>query len=336
MITPFSNHWHKSATDVDIVVVNWNAGDLLRECVDSVILHAIDRSRLIVVDNHSTDDSIGSIDRAEGKGYIQVVRLAENLGFARACNIGACQGSSEFVLFLNPDAKIYPETIASVLTFMRSKNGQAYGICGVRLEGEGGLIQRHCARFPMLSTFVGKTLGLSRLFPRWFPPHFLIEFDHLASREVDQVIGAFFFVRRSLFEELGGFDERFFVYFEELDFSLRARRAGWRTWYLAEAHAYHKGGGTSEQVKALRLFYSLRSRLLYGFKHFDLVQAWGLTAVTCIVEPMARLVQAAARLSLSNISEVLRGTAMLWRDLPTVLGVALADRRRPQARSSRQ
>lgn len=317
-------------TDVDIVVVNWNAGHLLQECVDSIARNSGSAASLWVVDNLSTDDSLKSIQWAEDTGRANVTRLTNNLGFAKACNIGARKGRSEFILFLNPDARLYPDSIATTLKFMRSARGMAYGICGVRLEGDGGQTQRHCAHFPKLATFVGKAFGLSQILPRWFPPHFMVEFDHMSSREVDQVIGAFFFVRRSVFDELGGFDERFFVYFEELDFSLRARRAGWRTWYSAETSAYHKGGGSSDRVKAKRLFYSLRSRLLYGFKHFDAARAWGLIALTCIIEPLTRLAQAAARRSLSGMSEVVRGTAMLWRDLPSILGVVLADRRRRQ------
>lgn len=303
---------------VDVVIVNWNAGNLLRECVDSVTAFAGDNSSVTVVDNASTDGSVKHLNALAAAGRIALVRLPENAGFARACNIGATHSCAEFILFLNPDARIHEATIVRAVEFMRSQAGLSYGICGVRLEGDRGITQRHCARFPTLRTFVGKVLGLNHLFPRLFPPHFMVEFDHESSREVDQVIGAFFFVRRSVFEALGGFDEQFFVYFEELDFSLRARKAGWRTWYLAEAHAYHKGGGSSDQVKAKRLFYSLRSRLLYGFKHFGAIEAWALVLLTSLLEPLVRLAQATWHMSPASFSEVIRATFMLWRSLPAV------------------
>ena len=102
------------------------------------------------------------------------------------------------------------------------------------------------------------------------------EWNHEESREVDQVMGAFFLVRQKLFEEWGGFDERFFVYLEDVDFSSRARRVGWRSFYMAGVKAYHKGGGTSEQIKSTRLFYSLRSRILYSYKHFSCASATAL------------------------------------------------------------
>lgn len=149
-------------------------------------------------------------------------------------------------------------------------------ICVIKSIVDDDKIQHHCVQFLILKTYRYYALVAAH-FPRKFPSHFMQDFDHCSSREVDHVIGAFFLVRRSVFEQLKGFDERYFVYLEDLDFSLRARKAGWKTYYLADATAYHKGGGTSEQVKAHRLFYSLRSRMIYGFRHFNLSAAWGLS-----------------------------------------------------------
>jgi GT2 family glycosyltransferase len=138
------------------------------------------------------------------------------------------------------------------------------------------------------------------------------ESESLESREVDQIIGAFFLVRRSLFGALGGFDPRFFVYFEEVDFSLRACQAGYRSFYLATATAYHKGGGSSQQAKATRLFYSLRSRLLFGFKHYPFLEAFTLAFLTLTVEVAARLFAALGSMSLSKLVETLQGYTALY------------------------
>src|SRR5258708_40080093 len=99
--------------------------------------------------------------------------------------------------------------------------------------------------------------------------------DYFDTRRVDVVTGAFLLVRRGIFEVLGGFDERFFVYLEDVDFLYRVGQAGWRCYYLAAARAYHRGGGCSEQAKAARLFYALRSRILYSYKHFGRASAIG-------------------------------------------------------------
>lgn len=123
-------------------------------------------------------------------------------------------------------------------------------------------------------------------------------------------------VRRTTFESLGGFDERFFVYFEEVDFSYRARQAGWRSVYLADVQAFHAGGGTSNQVKARRLFYSLRSRLLYAAKHFSTAGTALVFLATLLLEPLSRSALALARRSWPALRETWQGYAMLWRWLP--------------------
>ena len=145
------------------------------------------------------------------------------------------------------------------------------------------------------------------------------EWDHRANRQVDQVMGAFFLVRRSVFETLVGFDERFFVYLEDVDFSLRASKLGWYSYYLADAQAYHKGGGTSQHIKATRLFYSLRSRILYGYKHFNWLSATAVILGTLIVEPFTRLVFSAFNRSLLQVKETLKGYSILWRATPRLL-----------------
>ena len=308
----------------DVVIVNWNSGQQLSECLQSIVDHGGGLvGKTVVVDNASSD---GSNLRAAAYAGVRVIQAQKNLGFAKACNLGVGELSGAYCLFLNPDARLCKGSMDAVLHFMESHDAAEIGICGIRLVDSEGKTHRHCARFPTWRTYVGNALGLKQVLPDLFPPHFMTDFDHETSREVDQVIGAFFLVRRAVIETIGGFDERFFVYMEELDFSLRARRAGWRTWYLADAVAYHKGGGTSEQVKAHRLFYSLRSRILYGFKYFSPVAAWGVFALTLVVEPITRLFRGVLRRSFQEIQDTLRGYCLLWRDIPNVLRSARTKR----------
>src|SRR5262249_42876882 len=139
------------------------------------------------------------------------------------------------------------------------------------------------------------------------------DWDHATSEEVDHVIGAFFLVRRQLFEILNGFDERFFVYLEDLDFSYRASRSGWRSYYLASARARHIGGGCSAKVKAPRLFYALRSRLLYCDKHFGRVSATSVLLASIITEPISRIMRAIWHRSHEELQETLQAYGMLFR-----------------------
>lgn len=294
---------------LSIVIVNWNSGDQLRTCVDSIAQYGSSLFiQTIVVDNGSTDGSDISI---EGLANITLIRTGENLGFGKACNLGARQVISEYLLFLNPDAALYSDTLSKSLSYMRNSTNEKVGICGVQLLDEYGQVSRHCARYPSSLGFVAHAMGLDRIFPRL--GHVMAEWDHAESREVDHVIGAYFLVRRELFEALHGFDERFFVYLEDLDFSYRAHQAGWRSMYLADTRAFHVGGGTSNQVKARRLFYSLRSRLVYSFKHFSGGAAIAVLLATLLVEPFSRSVVALLRRSWSGLRETMTAYGMLLR-----------------------
>jgi len=145
------------------------------------------------------------------------------------------------------------------------------------------------------------------------------------SRDVDHIIGAFYLVRRDLFEKLHGFDERFFVYLEDLDLSLRIHQMGYRIHYLASPPSYHLCGGVSRQIKATRLFYSTRSRLQYGFKHLPRWQAWLHFSVTMLIEPVNRTLLAVLHRSRSEVTETWQGFRMLWRNYRT----ALPDKKSP-------
>lgn len=294
---------------IDIVIVNWNAGVSLVESINSSIKCSGIVSKIIVVDNGSTDGSEVVVERLPSVNLIR----AENLGFGKACNLGAQQATSEYLLFLNPDAALYADTLSKVLIYMQDPANAKVGICGVQLLDETGQVSRSCARFPSSFGFVAHALGVDRIVPRL--GHFMAEWDHAQTRQVDHVIGAFFLVRRDLFDVLGGFDERFFVYLEDLDFSYRARQAGWHSVYLADVQAFHAGGGTVESRKARRLFYSLRSRLLYVFKHFSkagaLESCWLL-----FVEPLVSLSTGRDAALVVCIARLAASMRMLWRWLP--------------------
>jgi len=302
---------------VRIVIVNWNSGLWLGRCLASIAAHGGDAvERVVVVDNGSTD---GSLDVAVPGLELEIIRTGANLGFGKACNLGAAGATTPYLLFLNPDAALHEGTLAAALAFMESVEGAGAGVCGIRLVGEDGATQKHCARLPGARSFIGAATGLGSLLPRLFPPIPLTEFDHETSRPVDHVIGAFYLIRRSLFEALGGFDERFFVYLEDLDLSRRVHASGAAIWYRADATAFHKGGGTSEQVKARRLYYALSSRLLYAGKHLRFGGALSVALATLLAEPFARLLRALVRLSPREAGATLHAYGLLWLALPRVV-----------------
>lgn len=299
---------------LDIVIVNYNTGDLLRQCLAS--LAALPEpeliSRVIVVDNHSGD---GSLEQAlPALPGALCVRNADNRGFAAACNQGAALGSAPWLLFLNPDTRLEGDTLPVALqAFARHP---ATGIVGVPLLDEQGRVSVSCSRLPRLRGFLFKALGLEGWAARrgWSQP--MREWAHDETRVVEQVMGAFFLLPRPLFDQLGGFDERYFVYFEEVDLCARARRAGRHCLFVAETRAWHVGCGSSSRLKAHRLFYSLRSRLLYGARHFAPLQAWTLLPLTLVLEPLARGLQLLLRRDGAGLRALLQGSVWLWRDLP--------------------
>jgi len=298
---------------LDIVIVNWNSGPLLAACLDSI--QASPDARLVrgifVVDNNSRD---GSWDvSCSGPVPVHLLCNSTNRGFAAACNQGANAGEAEFVLFLNPDSELLPGSLSTPLETLQSPDAEGIGVCGIQLLDERGKVARSCSRLPTWRSMAAMALRLSGVSKRWFPPHFLKEWDHAETRVVDQVIGAFFLVRRSQFDALGGFDERFFVYFEEVDLCLRMRQHGFKTLYLATAQAIHAGAGCSSQVRARALFYSLRSRLQFARKHFTGPQAALVCLLTLVAEPLIRLVTVLAGLKLRSAGQLLYGFGMLWR-----------------------
>jgi N-acetylglucosaminyl-diphospho-decaprenol L-rhamnosyltransferase len=311
----------KMSPSLDVVIVNWNSGAQLRECLESLVASrkaSFRLSRVVVVDNASTD---GSIYGVTDLGLpVTIIANILNRGFAAACNQGAMGSEADYLLFLNPDTRLFEESLTKPLVFMEQPSSQNIGIAGIQLIDDRGLVSRSCARFPTARVFIAKMFGLERLLPGLFPSHFMIEWDHSWSREVDQVMGSFFLVRRLLFKRLGGFDQRFFVYFEEVDFSLCARQAGWGSYYVSETRAYHKGGSSSEDIKAMRLFYSLRSRVRYGYKHFGRWSATSLLLGTLLVEPLSRLLLGIRHRSGREVKETLGGFARLWGCLPRLLG----------------
>lgn len=309
------------STKISVVIVNWNSRNQLCDAVLS--LAEFDHqlvSTVVIVDNYSTDDSLSQVEALSGLPFpLKIIKNNRNMGFGYACNQGASIADEELILFLNPDTTIQAGSLAIPIAYMRQEKNNKAGICGIKLIDGFGRVSKSCSRFPTVSMFFLQALGLNklRIFRRF--GHHMDEWEHDQTREVDQLMGAFFLVRKKLFSSLGGFDERFFVYFEEVDFSLRAKQAGWRSIYLADAQAFHAGGGTSRQVKAIRLFYSLRSRLQYGFKHFSKLRAWLLLGITILIEPWSRAVLALLKGRGEDIKNVFAAYRMLFKSLPDLL-----------------
>lgn len=298
----------KACPSLDIIIVNWNSGILISECLDSIKNSLSDSfilNRVVVVDNASTDNSLVAIEKFDLP--LVLIKNGDNLGFSKACNQGAKNSNANYLLLLNPDTRLYNNSLSEPIQFLEKNENVSVGIVGIQLQDENNLISRNCSRFPTPGSLIYMSIGLDQLFPKIFVPHFMKEWNHQDSRFVDQVMGSFFFVRRTLFEKLNGYDERFFVYYEDLDFSYRAKKICFKSYYLATAKIYHKGGGTSEKVKAQRLAYILHSKLLFSKKHFSKSSYSIIFFVTIFIEPFARILGEIINGSFGNILEILGG-----------------------------
>jgi GT2 family glycosyltransferase len=305
------------ASAVDIVIVNWNAGALLRDCIAALDASTgASRLHAIVVDNASND---GSADDLAGTALrLSVIRNVENRGFAAACNQGAAAGRASLLLFLNPDVCVEPDAIAQAMDFLAEPMQAATGIVGIRLLDRQGRTNRTCARRPTVAAMLLRTLFLDRIAPRAVPPHFMTEWDHLDTRPVDQVMGAFLMIRRDLFDRVGGFDQRFFVYYEDLDLCLRTIDNGHAVVHLAKPTAVHDGGGTTSTVKDRRLFYEAASRVRFMHKWHGMAAAGALAALIALVELPLRAIGTMMRAPRDG-GLVLRGAGLYWRNLPRLI-----------------
>ncbi len=272
---------------VDVVIVNWNSGEMLLQCINTLLLpsNLAQLNKVFIIDNNSADNSIALLPPND---KIVILRNQQNLGFSKACNQGFKLANAPFVLLLNPDTRLFDTTLSDCIQFMQSNID--VDIAGCKLLNEDGSTAISCARFPTVLHMCYDSIGLAKIAPRIFTPsNLMTDWNHSESRFVDQVMGAFMFIRKEVFQKLGYFDERFFVYFEELDFSKRLAELGGKSYYTHSAKAYHVGGGTTHRVKAFRLYLNLKSRLQYAKKHFSFLGYMLVAFCTFFIEPFSRL-----------------------------------------------
>jgi N-acetylglucosaminyl-diphospho-decaprenol L-rhamnosyltransferase len=250
-----------------IVIVTWNSGEEIGACLDAARRTG---AEIVVVDNASEDHTLREVQQ---RG-VRIIANNRNLGFAAAVNQGVRALDAPLILLLNPDAVI--EGGIEALRRHCVSPGTA-GAGGMLLDDQGrpqsGFMVR---RFPTAATLGFEALGLNRLWPNnpvnW---HYRCkDLSEAATAEVEQPAGAFFMIRRQVWEELGGFDEGFFpLWFEDVDFCKRAQDAGYRIYFVPEAVAKHRGAHSIRKMTLeFRQFYWYRSLLRYSAKHFRPVQ----------------------------------------------------------------
>ncbi len=244
--------------DLRIVIVSWNVAELLERCVTSLpdACRGLDWD-CVVVDNASADASV-KVARHVASEYeeIHVIENLTNVGFGMACNQGVAsrksQVESRYILFLNPDTFCHPDSIARFI-HLADERPKA-GILGPKLTNPDGRAQESIRRFPDVWSQAGILLKLHHLFPGlpMFKKYFARDLNPEQEQVVEQVMGACFLVRRACWDAIGGFDERFFIWFEEVDRCLAATKKGWEVRYLPQVQVVHHGGESFAQVFTTR------------------------------------------------------------------------------------
>ncbi len=235
-----------SQPDISVSIVSYNTHDLLRDCLASLRARAADGEatlEVIVADNGSTDGSVEMVEREFSE--FSVFRTGGNIGYGRANNAAFERSSGRYFFVLNSDTEVEPGALREMLGFMESR-AEAGG-AGARLILPDGSTQPSCAADPTLLAVFFEQIYFDKLFPNFklTGGYTLTWWDYKERREVEQVCGACLFVRRAAWEQIGGFDPAYFMYFEDTDFCVRVRRAGWKIWYLPDAKIQHHLGGSS-------------------------------------------------------------------------------------------
>jgi N-acetylglucosaminyl-diphospho-decaprenol L-rhamnosyltransferase len=250
---------------VDAVVVSYNSGRHLRACVQP--LTRIDGVRVFVIDNASTDDSVAVVADLPA----DVLALSENNGFGAGCNAGWRRGEAPLVLFLNPDASIDENSLRRLAAVLDAEPG--VGLVGPRIIEADGSLAFSQRRFPRLRSTYARAVFLHRIFKRalWADELIRDPAAYQTPASPDWVSGACMLVRRSVLEEIGGFDERFFLYCEDKDLCRRVREAGYDIRYEPGATIHHHGGASAPRAGLLPVL--ARSRVAYARKHLGRVRA---------------------------------------------------------------
>ena len=260
-------------TALSVLIVNYNTAALIDPMMRALLASAGDRVDLqtIVVDNASRDDSLQALQA--WSEHIDIVRSPSNCGFGRANNLALERATGRYLLLLNTDAFVAPDTLGKTIDYMEAH--PSCGVLGVRLVGRDGVLQPSCRYFPTVANVFLAQSGLARWFP-WSRPVDDMTWDHASTRDCDWVPGCYYLIRREVVQKVGLFDPRYFLYYEEVDHCRAVKAAGWAVTYFHDTTVVHIGGESAKSESALTAHarqisvLQIESELLYFRKHAGL------------------------------------------------------------------
>lgn len=257
--------------DLSIIIVSYNVREKLKNNLQSLFKSRGNFSfEVFVVDNNSEDQSAKMVE--EGFPQVKLIKNKENLGFSKANNIAIKQSGGDFILLLNPDMQVFENTLEKALEFAK-ENPQAV-VSSCKLVDEKNNIIRHVRRFPKFFDQLMIILKIPHVFPKILDKYLVSNFNYDQSQKVDSVRGSFFVINKNKFKELSGqdlplLDERYFVWFEEVDFCKQIYQLGGEVWYNSQAECLDYVGQSFSLLKRKKAQKLFRDSMLKYFKKWQ-------------------------------------------------------------------
>ncbi|MCA9980557.1 MAG: glycosyltransferase family 2 protein [Anaerolineales bacterium] len=271
-----STHHYPALPMLSIIIVSWNVCDLLRDCLRSIYDTADNLAltlEIIVIDSASSDNTVAMVQTEFPAVRLQA--CAENVGFPKGNNIGLEMANGRYLFLLNPDTVVQPGALQTLVAYLEQNT--AVGMVAPQLLNDDGTVQSSRRRFPTLATGFWESTWLQPYAPAHIlRDYYMTDLPDNTTAEADWVQGAAMLIRREVYEEVGGMDEAYFMYSEELDWCRRIRQAGWPIVYLPPAQVTHYQGKSSEQASTQRHINFNRAKLRYFRKYHGRVSAFAL------------------------------------------------------------
>lgn len=258
--------------DLSIIIVNYNTGDYLKKCIDSIFLQTTRYNfDIYVIDNNSQDNSISFIHKYYPQ--IKLINNNKNMGFAAANNQALKEINSQFILLLNPDTEIINNAIDKMIDYM--KNGE-YQLLTCKLLNSDLSLQKSIYEFEIPSeVFIKKKIYQVKRFFTSLPDYETLrtnKFNHEIDNEIDWARGAVLMFTKNVMDRIGLIDEDYYIYAEEEDYYLRAKRSGFKARYISEISIIHHGKISSKKYKTELFLIGLKSRYIYFRKNYSYFQ----------------------------------------------------------------
>ena len=243
----------KEGIELSIIIVNFNSVEFITRCLNYILKNKPKTSfEIIVVDNDSKDNSVGIIRKDFPE--VKLIENSSNFGFSYANNQGIVRSNGRYILILNPDTIVTAGAMDTLINFMRVHPDA--GVAGAKMLNFDGSIQYSCRRYPtLLNVFFGRQSFFTKFFPynRISKRYLMMDEDYSKNMEVDWVFGASMLIRRKAIEDVGIFDEDYFIFVEDTDLCYRMMEKGWKIYFVADAVIFHHLGVTRDRYWKITL-----------------------------------------------------------------------------------